>query len=66
MTTFLVPDMTCGHCKATIEKAVAAADYAAHMEFDLAAHKVRIESALSTARLAETLEAAGYPATAAG
>ncbi|MCA0270785.1 MAG: cation transporter [Proteobacteria bacterium] len=66
MTTFLVPDMTCGHCKATIERAIADADFAARMEFDLAAHKVRIESALSTAKLAETLEEAGYPATVAG
>lgn len=66
MTTFLVPDMSCGHCKATIEKAVAAADFAARMEFDLAAHLVKIESALPTAKLAETLEDAGYPATVAG
>lgn len=66
MTTFLVPDMTCGHCKATIERAITDADFAARMEFDLAAHKVRIESALSTAKLAETLEEAGYPATVAG
>lgn len=66
MTTFLVPDMSCSHCKATIEKAVSAADYAARMEFDLAAHLVRIESGLTTAKLAETLEEAGYPATVAG
>ncbi|MGL4278771.1 MAG: heavy-metal-associated domain-containing protein [Albidovulum sp.] len=66
MTTFLVPDMSCGHCKMTIEKAVSAADGAARMEFDLDKHLVKIDSALPTAKLAETLEDAGYPATVAG
>lgn len=66
MTTFLVPDMSCGHCKATIERAVSAADSAAKMEFDLQEHLVKIDSALPPAKLAETLEDAGYPATATG
>lgn len=66
MTTFLVPDMTCGHCRMTIEKAVGAADGAARMEFDLVQHLVKIDSALPAAKLAETLDAAGYPATVAG
>lgn len=66
MTTFIVPDMSCGHCKATIEKAVSAADAAARMEFDLGQHLVKIDSALPSAKLAETLEDAGYPATVAG
>ena len=66
MTTFLVPDMSCGHCKTTIEKAVSAADGAARMEFDLAQHLVKIDSAMPASRLAEALDAAGYPATVAG
>lgn len=65
MTTFNVPDMSCGHCVATIEKAVKTADAGAVLTFDLEARKVEITSALDDETLAKTLEAEGYPSTVA-
>lgn len=52
-----VEDMTCGHCTATIEKAVAEAGGRART--DLASHTVEIEG-LDAARAAEVIREAGY------
>lgn len=60
---FNVPDMSCGHCKATIEKAVTAADEGADLQFDLDARTVEVNSTLDEAALAAILEKEGYPAT---
>ena len=64
MTKFNVPDMSCGHCTATIEKAVTAADEGADFAFDLDTRTVTVESTLDEATLAAILEKEGYPATA--
>ena len=40
MISFQVNDMTCGHCVATITKAVRSVDHGAKVEIDLAAHRV--------------------------
>ncbi|MDD9718571.1 heavy-metal-associated domain-containing protein [Dinoroseobacter sp. PD6] len=62
---FHVPDMSCGHCIAAIEKAVKAADPSATIRPDLAAHTTEIDStASSSAALLQVLAEAGYPATA--
>ena len=66
MTTFHVPDMSCGHCRKAIVEAVAAADGAARVDCDLDQKLVRIDSALPASALARTLADAGYPATATG
>jgi copper chaperone len=60
MSTFFVPDMSCGHCKAKIEDAVMDADEGAVMDFDMDAREVEIDSALDTAALANAIKAAGY------
>lgn len=60
MTKFSVPDMTCGHCKATIEKAVLDADEGADLAFDLDKHEVDVESVLAAGELTEVIRAAGY------
>ena len=61
MTSFLVLDMTCGHCTSTITKAVSAVDPAAGIRFDLAAHRVDIESSkVDAAVLRKTIADAGY------
>lgn len=65
MTTFHVPDMSCGHCRKAIETAVGAADHAATVECDLDSHLVRIDSRLPADALAAALEGAGYKATVA-
>ncbi|KGJ13273.1 cation transporter [Paracoccus panacisoli] len=54
---FHVEDMTCGHCTAAIEKAVAAAGGRATA--DLASKIVTVEE-LGTARAAEVISAEGY------
>ena len=62
---FHVPDMSCGHCTAAIDKAVKAADVGAEVKADLDSKIVEIASALDAASLRAVLEKAGYPATPA-
>ena len=62
---FNVPDMTCGHCVATITKAVKAVDPAAEVKADLAGKTVTVESAVPAATVAKALDQAGYPNTGA-
>jgi len=61
MITFEVKDMTCGHCVATITKAVKAADPQARVDIDLGEHRVRIEPAVADQQtLATAIGEAGY------
>jgi copper chaperone len=60
MYSFQVSDMTCGHCVATVEKAVKSVDAAASVKIDLANIAVEIDSAKPVARFAEAIEEAGY------
>ena len=55
--TFTVPDMTCGHCKAAVEAAIAEAG--GHATVDLAAKTVTVEG-LDLTRAANAIRAAGY------
>jgi len=65
MTTFNVPDMTCGHCKAAIETAISAADASATFSFDMEARKVDITTSLENVAVAKILESEGYPSSIA-
>ncbi|GAA4225162.1 copper chaperone [Sagittula marina] len=60
---FKVPDMSCGHCTAAIEKSVKAADPAASVACDLTDRRVKIDSALSSEQLMVAIKDAGYEAT---
>jgi len=60
---FAVPDMSCGHCTAAIEKAVSAVDQSATIVCDLPTHTVTIDSTTPQDRLIDVLKAAGYDAT---
>jgi copper chaperone len=61
MIAFEVNDMTCGHCVNTITRAIRAADPAAQVQIDLAAHRVHIESSTNdAARLSDAIRTAGY------
>ncbi|APO87381.1 heavy-metal-associated domain-containing protein [Marivivens sp. JLT3646] len=62
---FNVPDMSCGHCTSTIEKAIKAADANASVSCDIPARTVSVEGALSTERLTALLREAGYENTVA-
>lgn len=63
MTSWNVPDMSCGHCSAKIETTLSAADATVFLDFDMPARQVDIDSTLSDAELAKLLEQAGFPAT---
>lgn len=63
MTTLSVPDMSCGHCKASVEAALA--PIATKVEVDLPARQVTAEGAASAA-LVKALEEIGFPASVVG
>ncbi|NNU80463.1 heavy-metal-associated domain-containing protein [Halovulum dunhuangense] len=65
MTTFHVPDMSCGHCKAAIEKALHALDPNAAVRVDLSARTVSVETPQTEASILAALKGAGYEATRA-
>ena len=60
MTTFTVNDMTCGHCAATITKAVHAIDSGATVNVRLDSKRVEIESSQTQDALAAVITEAGY------
>ena len=60
MIEFNVQDMTCGHCAATITDAVKAVDPAGRCEIDLAAKRVKVDSAFSADRIAAAISKAGF------
>lgn len=60
MIEFQVNDMTCGHCVATITRAVAGADPAAKVDIDLPTHRVRISTAGEAQRFENAIREAGY------
>lgn len=61
--TFSVPDMSCGHCKAAVERAIAAQDAQARVVVDLGARTVAVETAAPADTLVKALADEGYPAT---
>jgi copper chaperone len=61
---FNVPDMSCGHCTASIKTAIATLDKGAMMDIDLDAKTVGIESQKSAAEIMDALDRIGFPATA--
>ncbi|WP_071674704.1 heavy-metal-associated domain-containing protein [Nioella nitratireducens] len=62
---FTVPDMSCGHCVAAIEKAVAAAGPGLGVACDLESKTVALAGFTSTDAAQEVLRKAGYEATPA-
>ncbi|WP_087004742.1 heavy-metal-associated domain-containing protein [Rhizobium sullae] len=61
MYEFDIPNMTCGHCKGTVEKAVKTADPKAITTVNLASRKATVETAVDPAVIAHAIEDAGYP-----
>lgn len=64
MSTFNVPDMSCGHCKASITEALEAAGDGVALSFDMEARKVTV-TGLDTDQVVELLDEIGFPASAA-
>ena len=65
MTTLSVPDMSCNHCKVTVEAALGAVPDSGTVTVDLVARKVEIAGPAPAAALLQALDTAGYPATVA-
>jgi copper chaperone len=64
MIAFEVKDMSCGHCVGAITRALQAVDADAHVQIDLATHRVQVESGAADAQaLAEAISEAGYNPT---
>lgn len=64
MTSFSVPDMSCGHCTAAIEKAISAIDPTATVSCDLDTRTVAVESFVSDRAVCEAIREAGYEVAA--
>jgi len=60
MTTYSIPDMSCGHCKATVQKALAPFDASAKV--DPASKTAIVNSPAAQADILQALNAVGYPA----
>ena len=58
-----VPDMTCGHCVATVTKAVQAVDGRAVVTVDLPTRTVTVETDAEASRISTALASAGYAST---
>ena len=57
-----VPDMSCGHCKATIETALSTLDPAIDITVDLSGRIVEVETGKSSDGILQALSQAGFPA----
>lgn len=60
MMKFEIPDMTCGHCVSTVEKAIKAADPNASASIDLASKTVSVETTLAPEVIGASISEAGY------
>ncbi|KGD85826.1 MULTISPECIES: heavy-metal-associated domain-containing protein [Rhizobium/Agrobacterium group] len=58
IATFIVPDMTCGHCEKTVRGALGEALPDAAVTIDLSVHRVTVEG--DAARAEEAIREAGY------
>jgi copper chaperone len=65
MTILSVPDMSCGHCKATVESALGSVPQVGDVKVDLATRKVEVTGPAPAAALLQALDQAGYPASVA-
>lgn len=57
-----VPDMSCNHCVATIEKALNSLDPAAEVKCDLSDRTVAVTAAVPVENVLKALSDAGYEA----
>jgi len=61
-----IPDMTCGHCKATVERTIIDIDSTADVEVDLERRTARVETTAPAEAILNALKAEGYPAAVTG
>ncbi len=63
MPSFNIPDMTCGHCKASVEGAILELDSTAKITVDLDTHNVDVDTQTAVGAIVAALKTAGYEAT---
>lgn len=63
MTTLSVPDMTCGHCKASVLSALSAIPDSGTIDVDLPAKTVSVSGAAPSDTLIKALDSVGFPAS---
>lgn len=63
MTEFSIPDMSCGHCKATITQTLTALDPNVALDFDMGARRMTVRSTSEVSAMRDALKAVGYEAT---
>lgn len=56
-----VPDMSCGHCKAAIEKTILALDPGANLAFNMDQRQVSVQTSAPLDAVQTALNQAGYP-----
>lgn len=60
MIKFDVPDMTCGHCVGSVDKAIKAVDPDAIAKIDLGTRTVTIETSVAPEVISASITDAGY------
>lgn len=60
---FSIPDMTCGHCRASVTEALKGLDPTAKIEIDLEARRLRFEGTASAEAVIGALDEVGFDAT---
>lgn len=66
MTLLSIPDMTCGHCRASVESALSALPGAGEIAVDLPARQVNVSGDVAADKLVAVLDEIGFPATVVG
>lgn len=65
MTKLSVPDMSCNHCKSTVETALSSVPESGTVKVDLTTRQVEVTGPAPVDALIQALDKAGYPATVA-
>lgn len=60
MYRFNVPDMTCGHCAGTVQRAVSQVDAQAEVSIDLSKKEVQVRTSAPETAVGEAIRKAGY------
>ncbi len=62
MTVLSVPDMTCGHCKASVEAALSGIPGVQNVSVDLGTHRVEVRGGAAPEAMLRALGEVGFPA----
>lgn len=63
---FSIPDMTCSHCQAVVERTIIDLDSKANVVVNLGAHTAQVETTVPAEAIIGALKAEGYSAERIG